>query len=618
MELKSLQEIFNEKNFRVPDYQRGYSWDKKELEDLWRDINVLDGSRYHYTGVLSVTHHEDGAVYIVDGQQRLTSLIILINAICKSSQVEQVKIDGNGECWLNDKNVDAYIGKYLHTRTGPQGETKLIFSYEADDPSATHFRREILELEDDVRKSGVPRNTLYTKKLSFAKEFFEGKIKDLDLEGIATILKKLTTQLKFNYYSIDSQMDEFVAFESMNNRGKKLSDLELLKNRLMYLSTLLTDTDDDGRNKLRKSVNEAWKTIYEYLGKNPNNTLNDDSFLKTHWIMWFHYRRTEGSAYRKDLLDKHFTAEQVQSKELRHSDIKKYVVDIQKSVESYYYFNNPQESDYGGEVKEWLNKIARLDYTAYDPLIVSAITHVSSESDLLKILKCVEPFIFVTTKIRLLNSNYKNSKIHKLARVYHRNPIKFGDINELIGEIKTISGDYNKFDDSETPFDKVYEDRYKGNFYELVRRGLKYFLYEYELYLQRLVKGSNKVDWENVDTGSIEHIYPQKPSGGWESFSGYDGIENNLGNLLLLSQQLNASLNNDPFERKKEVYSENSYSAIKVSKYEDWMPESVADRYGKMLDFLIDRWGLVCDDNAIQKHKEEILGAYKSMKQSPP
>ena len=74
----------------------------------------------------------------------------------------------------------------------------------------------------------------------------------------------------------------------MNNRGKPLSNLELLKNRLIYLSTLL-DIDESIRMRLRKDINETWKTIYEYLGKNKNNTMDDDEFLRNHWIMYFKY-----------------------------------------------------------------------------------------------------------------------------------------------------------------------------------------------------------------------------------------------------------------------------------------------------------------------------------------
>ena len=83
----------------------------------------------------------------------------------------------------------------------------------------------------------------------------------------------------FNEYEIDNDLDIFVTFETMNNRGKELSLLELLKNRLIYLSTLLKVPEDQQRS-LRHNITAVWKTIYEYLGKEEGRPLDDDQFLR--------------------------------------------------------------------------------------------------------------------------------------------------------------------------------------------------------------------------------------------------------------------------------------------------------------------------------------------------
>ena len=81
------------------------------------------------------------------------------------------------------------------------------------------------------------------------------------------IYKKLTKRFLLNEYVIQEELNVFVAFETMNNRGKRLSDLELLKNRLIYLTTLYTDEelDDAGRTSLRDAINSAWKEVYHQL-----------------------------------------------------------------------------------------------------------------------------------------------------------------------------------------------------------------------------------------------------------------------------------------------------------------------------------------------------------------
>ena len=100
--------------------------------------------------------------------------------------------------------------------------------------------------------------------------------------GIHEIYKKLTKRFLFNEYVIKDEFDVFVTFETMNNRGKKLSDLELLKNCLIYLTTLYTDDELDiaERRSLREAINSAWKEVYYQLGRNDKRPLNDDDFLK--------------------------------------------------------------------------------------------------------------------------------------------------------------------------------------------------------------------------------------------------------------------------------------------------------------------------------------------------
>ncbi len=581
MELKSLQEIFNEKFFRIPIYQRGYSWDENNLRDLWRDIDNLKGDKYHYTGMLSVVEQKDH-VSVVDGQQRIATLIILIHVICSCKQVD-------GKKRINGKEKIDYVKKYLHIKIGRQGRiTESIFGYSKDNPSHVCFKKAILCLGD--MKSSIPRNTLYTHKLKKAKEFFEGKIKNMSFDELETLLSKITEKFKFNYYIIDSELNEFVAFETMNNRGKLLSSLELLKNRLMYLSTLFENNDAKEKRKLRQDINEAWKTVYEYLGKNPNKTINDDDFLKDHWIMNFPYTKKKSKAYRIFLLNEHFTAERVLSGQIKYEEISNYADDIQQAVKAYYYMHNPDysesgysESGYSEEIKTWVSKLKRLGFGAFKPLITSILTHLANENieeeQSIEILKFIERFLFVAFNVGCYRSNYKDYNIYRWAHTYHKDQ----SISEM-SEISALQSDYKKYEF----YAEVYR-KYDG-FYKW--QGLKYFLYEYELHLEKEANGESKVGWEHVNDETIEHIFPQSPRiGEWDNFGNQD-LVHDLGNLLLLSSVTNSELSNRPFLVKKEEYRKGSYSAIKVVEYDDWTPKSIKDREGKMLCFMEDRWEL--------------------------
>ena len=205
--------------------------------------------------------------------------------------------------------------------TGGQFRT-YKFGYTVDNPSYDYLRYEIF----NEGGSGSITKTFYTLNLKNAKLYFSQQLKGLyskeGLKGLQEVYEKLTKRFLFNEYVIEDELDVFVAFETMNNRGKHLSNLELLKNRLIYLTTLYTDDEIDlaERQNLRQAISDAWKEVYHQLGRNEMHPLNDDDFLRSHWIMYFEYSRTKGDDYIRSLLDKHFSPQKVHKKIVREVD----------------------------------------------------------------------------------------------------------------------------------------------------------------------------------------------------------------------------------------------------------------------------------------------------------
>jgi len=164
--LKTLSELFNDKVFRIPDYQRGYAWEKLQINDFWSDLNNLDKDRTHYTGMITVKNKEE-YYHVINGQQRLTTIMILLKVVLDQFDDED---------WIDDKEKNDYVKKYLFRKIGKEGKNlKVIFGYEKDNPSDCYFKTKILDLKDSDCYS-VAQETLYTKNLQYVKDELRNKL----------------------------------------------------------------------------------------------------------------------------------------------------------------------------------------------------------------------------------------------------------------------------------------------------------------------------------------------------------------------------------------------------------------------------------------------------------
>ena len=155
-ELFSLQELFNQRLFRIPDYQRGYSWTEQQLTEFWEDIINLPIDRDHYTGMISLRKlkREEtkdwteelwllnnwgyDAYHVVDGQQRLTTFIILMNEIIKFyKNLPENSEKGYENIFINSLPLSEIMKSYLCiVKPDSEGQLKTYkFGYEVDNPS---------------------------------------------------------------------------------------------------------------------------------------------------------------------------------------------------------------------------------------------------------------------------------------------------------------------------------------------------------------------------------------------------------------------------------------------------------------------------------------------------
>lgn len=598
--LQTLTQIFGtyDKQFQIPDYQRGYSWETRHRNDLWEDINNITDDKKHYMGMFTfcIKQQDNCMIYeVVDGQQRMTTLIILLNEILERLKPET----------LEDEPLthEEYKRNYLYRQIGKLQRYQYKFRYKEQDPSYGYFIEKILRTGNGAQE---PEDTLYTRNLQNAKDEFAEKLNNATQQDLKTLLEKITKQLVFNEYIIDNADDVYVTFETMNNRGKSLSTLELLKNRLIYLTTIYPEAmlPWGEAQELRKMINDTWKIIYQQLGKNANKALGDDEFLKDHWIMYFRYDRKTSMVYKEDLLSRNFTARKVFDKDhtLEPIDIKEYVESLAASVKTWYQIKCPNDINTVPEAeKVLLTRLDRVGIGSFRPMLMAAYL-TKRQEDIVPLLDACERFRFLIRHISGRRSNTSDSVFYGLAHKCFENEKTIAD---LITEVNNQTVAWLDFDN----FVKECVDRYKPNrhgFYEWT--GLRYFLFEYE----RSKQMNNKMlcNWDTLfkqqqDKTSIEHIYPQTPTNPyWQQRFADNNLLNSLGNLLLLKLAKNIQVQNYDFIKKKTTtfdanneveflgYDHGSYSEKIVSKYAEWTPKEVIERGKHLLEFLVTHWNI--------------------------
>ena len=686
-ELQSLDDIFNKKIFRIPDYQRGYAWGEKQLVEFWEDLLSLDSHRSHYTGVLSIkkvpeeiwsnwndekwliTGRRYIPYYIVDGQQRLTTISIfiqcLLEAITRKAENDGIRKEN---IYLGTYKIIDIFEKYIVT-TEPMHNiiNTYIFGYEVDNPSFNYLRHRIFEEPN----AGEIEETFYTINLENSKKFFNENISKYieqnGLDSLHYIYDKLTQRFLFNLYEIDDNFDVFVAFETMNNRGKRLSDLELLKNRLIYLTTLYPpqEVTNDVKENIRTKINNTWGEIYNQLGRNKKAPLNDDEFLRAHWIMYFKYSRNKGNDYIRFLLDDFFSPKHVfhkqdisiagieyseeitdspifdddevteqeplinQQSKLKIGDISDYVDSLKMASKIWYSTFFPDISnELNQDEKIAMDKINRVKVAYFRPLIMAVFIKTNiGDGDRILLLKEIERFVFISFRLCRAQSNFRSSAYYRAARSIYFSEISIKDvINELNTDLSWVFTKDGTFKTSY--FRDFISKKFSSNgdgFYGW--NDLRYFLFEYEENLKEN-RNQPKLGWQNfirgeVDKISIEHIFPQTANSAyWNArFSKYTDEElrylrGSLGNLLPLSSSINSSLQNDDFPDKKNIkhdvngvvvrngYANGSYSELEVANKEEWNATEIVSRGLTLLKFLEQRWLINLGSNS---NKLELL-----------
>ncbi|MFB1302393.1 DUF262 domain-containing protein [Helicobacter pylori] len=606
MELLNLDGVIEKGVFEIPSYQRGYAWQERQLKDFWNDLEHVSklGDKFHYMHSLTLRKSDDdfGDIdfEIIDGQQRLATSLILLGLLAKTTKHKDPKYS-----LINLEPILSY--KYY---------------------GLSEAFRAITEEEKDLKAF---KTSFYAKNLIDAYTFFKEKISDTPVEALEKMFDALIKKMLFSVVGLnDNRIDPFSSFETINNRGKDLSTLELFKNRLHFVAHKICDGKK--LEKLQQEINDTYTLIYHDLRQFEDAHL--ESFLK-HFVAYYYGEKGD---FKKRLLEMEFNAHQRYTDNTNFDDEYERIDDLlfylsysskvwnflhtldEKSIALIVDDNRKLEIEITPKMRNLLEKMRRLNAlsdNAFLPLLLSLLTiqragrsaneQPYTTKDLEGLLEYLERFGFLVYGVAGKNTA-KNEWIELAFEAFRA--YRYGEENIAIEKLPTLEKSFfNRQGNSglELLEETIHSKKNAEKWYQW-GKALNYLLYEYELH-------HNPETTLNFDGSieSIEHILPQKPDQGYsakeKSWAKNPHVVHALGNLLLIAKNANSSLSNKPFDEKRKAYLKGSYSEKEVAKNASFGVVEIQERSEKLLDFLIARYRIaeLVGESAIKAFKNASL-----------
>ena len=559
-EYLSLNALLKDRLFRIPPYQRAYSWQDKQREDMFEDIRELHGSdqNIHFMATVVGLHRdtrrigsdEYSIIEVVDGQQRLTTIVLLLKTI-------ERKLNRSNDV----RDLEAWELQKLLVK---QDDASLILLQTNHD--ASQFFANFLRHGKCPPISNA--QTLADRELLRAMHACSSFVDEDKWDNPIELLAIIKHQLKFIFHEINDESTVYTVFDVLNNRGLHVSWMDRLKNMLMKVAF------EDNQGNSSEHINELhqiWGQIYAAIGLHQG--LSTESL------------RFGATLKSPSQISKPFGEEKAVQDLMKHCN------------------GNAAEAI---AVSEWLYEVTDkvnqfLKDTRHSRESVTKIAH----ARLLAIAIILRNFSS-NQEMELLDQWEKTSfRIFGLCRKDARTGV--GDFVRLAWD--TCNAGLHADDISERmrnisegqdhSIESALPQLVNSNCYEGWEDELRYLLFRYEEHLakRRGQTFSNEQwirIWQKSAAKSIEHIFPQS-RGSQEPLENQEGVfVHRLGNLLLLPPDLNSKLNNQEPEAKVEEYLDTGlHSAVEVAntiKRDGWGTEQVEEREQKLLDWIRCTW----------------------------
>jgi uncharacterized protein with ParB-like and HNH nuclease domain len=504
------------RKFEIPSYQRAYAWDAEHIiqfiEDLQNSVNQ------YYLGHFLFEIKEENTLYVIDGQQRLTTCVIFFSVII--DELKKRRYEDNS--YLDD--LTNYYLKDLRKETQK-------FKTVSDDNN--FFYDEIIENNENHTHSldTTSKNRIKIAKQTFLNEFSKASIDQL------VKWTRLVENASLTSYIVKDKIQATQVFAFQNDRGKDLSKLEIIKAYFMlqiYLSNNSKDKVEETIVYLEHEISKIYKQIVRIKA-------NEDEVLNYYW------RTVSGEGFYSKEVIKGIKEKINSLSENKINWIKDFILGLSKAFQSVEKFEKSKNS-YALDL-QYLNNMA-LSF----PFIIKAYNS-NDDKSIIRLLQLLEN---ITFRFLLRGGRAEiESRLNGPLKDLHSTNLN-DVIDQVILSLKT--NDWWHYWSDEEMERCLNEFFYKN-------RVDNYLLWKYELF----VSNSNhpkphSITFDDlIKNESIEHIAPQTPTNGDPIANGYGVYEDNnnpiegiisgkwlnrLGNLMLISQSHNSSIGNKPFSEK--------------------------------------------------------------------
>ena len=547
------RELSNNVQYNIPRYQRKYVWNEEQWQNLIEDIILSmekqGDNNYHFIGSFIFEKKSNNWI-VVDGQQRLTTITILIAVISKFFAVNNQFNLYSGirkYCTFND---DDGIEQMRVINEDITIFSNIIFDYFQDPKS-------LLTLEEYFKKENIlldKHGELFIACYKFFYDYINSKIDTLDDNKKINWLcefRDAVINLKAIEITVDKEQEGYIIFEILNSRGLPLEQHELLKNYIFmyYKNSVGSDIAKDKWNRIVSNVDGM--------------SLSSLNRFITHYIT-----HSIGKVSKKE---EYYALKKNTPKE----KVKELLDDLLLKSEFYYSFNNIVDAKYTKSINYVLSFLNYNKNYQFRPILLSLFeAHYNGYISIEKVEKyllSIKNFLSIYVLVCKEKTNAIESIIYKYALDLHLNFTK-----ELMD--KFIDELFRKTDEQKfiAAFSHLTFSNQQKNHPEMkhnARKECRHILKEYELYLAQ-------IDDCVLTKFSIEHILPDSTNDISVCF---------IGNLIPLVNRINKKLKDAPVNKKINKYKETNFSSVKefVDNYNDtgiWNAELIEARTKRLAD----------------------------------